>query len=273
MTDENSGDGGPEGDDPYESGEGGGADDEYDQDDDDDDEGGGGGGYPGRSRRFWVTLVVAVVVVVGIGLGLGLSFGRSSSTAPVGPEGVPVQNVPDLASPNSTVGGAPVDGITCRPTMEQADAYHVHVHVAIFVDGKQRRLPAGAGIVAPRASVNLPGGLFVDSGANDCLYWLHVHADDGIIHVEAPSKQNFTLGQFFDIWGQPLGPDQVGPARGTVVAFLNGTRFAGNPRNIPLLAQGDIQLDVGSPVVAFKPLKFQVVGGLCSTSCSGIPSS
>jgi hypothetical protein len=156
--------------------------------------------------------------------------------------------------------------------MAQTDPYHVHAHVDIFVDGKQVRIPAGAGIVPPRVAQQIPGGLFVDSGEKDCLYWLHVHADDGIIHVEAPSKGNYTLGQFFDIWGQPLGTDQVGPAHGPVVAFFNGKRFTGNPRDIPLQSQADIQLDVGTPVVPFKPLTFKVTG-LCSTSCSTIPGS
>lgn len=227
---------------------------------------------PRWSRRAWGATAVAILVLVGLGLGLGLTLGRGSSGAPVGPEGVPVQHVPDLASPDSTVKGTPVDGITCRPTMDQTAKYHVHAHLAIFVNGRQLRVPAGAGIVPPRASEQIPGGLFVDSGSDDCLYWLHVHADDGIIHIEAPAKENFTLGQFFDVWGQPLGPDQVGPAHGAVVAYLNGTRFAGNPRNVPLLSQAVIQLDVGSPVVPFKPLNFKVIG-LCSTSCSAIPTS
>ena len=227
---------------------------------------------PRWSRRRWVAVVVAVLVLAGLGLGLGLSLGSGSSNAAVGPEGVPLQNVPDLASPDSTLGGAPVDGITCRKEMDQQDPYHVHAHVAIFVNGQPVRIPAGAGIVPPRASEQISGGEFVDSGSRDCLYWLHVHADDGIIHVEAPAPQAFTLGQFFDIWGQPLGTDQVGPARGPVVAFLDGKRFTGNPRDIPLAAQAVIQLDVGTPVVAFKPLTFKVIG-LCSTSCSALPGS
>lgn len=225
------------------------------------------GDYPeGRPwwRRWIVIVAVVALAAVGIGLGLGLSAGSST---PSGPEGVPVQNVPDLASPDSTVSGGPVDGMTCRRTMDQTETYHIHVHVAIFVNGIQERIPAGAGIVPPRLQVQLPGGLFVDNGSTSCLYWLHVHANDGIIHVEAPHKQAFLLGQFFDVWNQPLGPDQVGPARGPVVAYVNGQRFSGDPRNIPLLNLEDVQLDVGSPTVAFKPLHFTVTG-LCSTSCS-----
>lgn len=218
-----------------------------------------------RPRWFKVALGVAVLAVVGLGVGLGL--GLSGSSTPSGPEGVPVQNVPDLASANSTVTGATVDGITCRKSMAQFVGYHVHAHVDIFVNGVQERIPAGAGIVAPRTESQIPGGLFVDNGLSSCLYWLHVHANDGIIHIEAPNHRTFTLGQFFDVWGQPLGPDQVGPALGPVVAFENGKEWTGNPRDIPLLSQAVIQLDVGTPVVPFKPMTFKVTG-LCSTSCT-----
>jgi hypothetical protein len=222
----------------------------------------------GRRHRL-AAVAAAVIVLIGLGLGSWFAFGRSSSHPT--PEGVPIQNAPDLASPNSTLSGAPVDGITCRKAMDQGVSYHIHVHVDVFVDGSLRRIPAGAGIVPPRIEEPAPGGVFVDNSNSSCLYWLHVHADDGIIHVESPHKQAFVLGQFFDIWGQPLSADQVGPARGPVVAFVNGQRFAGDPRNIPLTNLEVIQLDVGTPVVPYQPMHFTVTGS-CSTSCAP-PSS
>jgi hypothetical protein len=241
------------------------------EDYDEEDSPGASGASGGSGRPRWMA-VAAVVVLLGLGLGLGFGL-TGGSSGPPGPEGVPLQHVPDLASADSTVHGTPVDGITCRKGM-QADVigYHIHVHLDIFVNGRQARIPAGAGIVRPRSVTNQPGGPFYDNTLTSCLYWLHVHADDGIIHVESPSKQTFDLGQFFDIWGQPLGPDQVGPASGPVVAFVNGTRFAGNPRDIQLLSQDVIQLDVGAPVVAFKPMTFTVTG-LCSVTCTSPPNA
>ena len=239
-----------------EEAEGGGpSDDEFDDDED-------------YARPLWVkiALIAAVLSVIGLGIGLGLTLTKSSAK-PSGPEGVPLQNVPDLASANSTVAGTPVDGITCRKTMQQNVAYHIHIHLDIFVNGVQERIPAGAGIVPPRIQELVPGGTFVDNSGSSCLYWLHVHADDGIIHVESPTKHVFDLGNFFDVWGQPLGPNQVGPATGTVVAYENGKRFTGDPRDIPLTSQAVVQLDVGTPVVGFKSMKFTVTGN-CSITCS-----
>lgn len=224
--------------------------------------------YAGSRRRRLRVAAAGVVLVAALGLGLG--FGLSGSSGPpLGPEGVPLQNVPDLASPDSTVStGKPVDGITCRPQMDLGISYHVHAHLDIFVNGVQMRIPAGAGIVPPREIFQQPGGPFTDQSSTTCLYWLHVHADDGIIHIEAPKKQAFSLGEFFDIWGQPLSSSQVGPAQGAVVAFVNGQRFPGNPRDIPLMDRELVQLDVGTPVVGFKSMRWYTVTGLCATTCS-----
>jgi hypothetical protein len=51
---------------------------------------------------------------------------------------------------------------------------------------------------------------------------------------------------------------------------VNGRRFTGKPRDLPLLDHGVVQLDVGRPVVAFQPITF-AVKGLCGAgtfSCS-----
>lgn len=234
------------------------------------DDGGDDGDWP--TRRRWWPVVLAAAVVLGAGIGLGVGLISGGAAAPSGPEGVPIQQVPDLAPASTTASGAPVDGITCRTSTQQNVKYHIHIHVNVFVNGHQERLPAGAGIPAPQFDEHLASGLFIDNGVPDgCLYWLHIHANDGIVHVEAPSKQTFTLGQFFDIWGQPLSASQVGPATGIVTAFENGARFTGDPRDIPLLPHSVIQLDVGSPVVAFVPVDFDVIG-LCATGVASCAS-
>ena len=86
--------------------------------------------------------------------------------------------------------------------------------------------------------------------------WLHTHAADGIIHTESPVNRTYRLGELFDIWGQPLNRGQVGPAHGRVTALFNGRVFTGNPREIPLLAHAQIQLEVGRPLVAPDEITF-----------------
>ena len=216
--------------------------------------------------------ILLLVVLLALGGG-SAAWQLTRSTPPssyVGPEGVLVFNVPDLAAASTSSTGKSVDGITCRTELKEVVKYHVHALVTIYVIGKMMRLPAGVGITRPQIQQrNLPG-YFDDVGMHDCLYWLHTHAADGIVHVEAPMKQAFTLGQFFDIWGQPLGPGQVGPARGKVVVFENGKELTGNPRATPLLPHAVIQLDVGSPVEAFHQRSYKVTGscGVGATSCT-----
>lgn len=217
----------------------------------------------------WIFPVIAVVLAVGFAIATFLVLRGSDSTAAVGPEGVPIQNVPDLASPDSTVGGTPVNGITCRSSMGQNVVYHIHQHVKIFVNGEQKRIPAGVGIHGTPWQQDIDGGRFLNNSAKGCVYWLHSHADDGVIHVESPTERTFTLGDFFDVWGQPLTATQVGPAKGPVVAFLDGERID-DPRDVPLTDGGVIQLDVGEPVVPFEPMEFTVknVCGDGTLSCS-----
>ncbi len=147
--------------------------------------------------------------------------------------------------------GRPVDGIRCQ-TAEQS-LFHIHAHVTIFVNGSPRQIPAGVGIPGSHAQ-NSPQGP-VAAGGN-CLYWLHTHAPDGIVHVESPVHRTFTLGDFFDEWGQPLGPTTLGPVKGHVVAIYNGQVYLGNPRDIPLNAHAQIQLEVGTPLVAPEHITF-----------------
>jgi hypothetical protein len=219
--------------------------------------------------------VASLALVGALGVASGLTAWASvasSRTTSEGPEGVIVFNVADLAPAATTATGAPVDGVTCRSLSAEVVRYHVHVAVTVFVDGTRERLPAGIGITRPYLVEHLATGTFLDVGPHDCLYWLHTHAADGIVHVEAPSAGTFTLGQLFDVWRQPLGTRRVGPARGPVVVYENGRRLSGDPRATPLLAHGVIQIDVGSPVVPFRPFAYHVSGG-CGQGTTGCSSS
>jgi len=165
---------------------------------------------------------------------------------PLGPEGIPIPKGATLAPAASPMLGKSVDGIKCE--QREQVLFHIHAHLTIFVDGKARRIPYGIGIEPPLLGEVLPDGAFVTSGT--CFSWLHTHAADGIIHIESPVQRTYTLGEFFDIWKQPLSRTQVGPVHGRVVAIYDGKVFTGNPRSIPLKAHAQIQLEIGKPLVA-----------------------
>jgi uncharacterized protein YjeT (DUF2065 family) len=135
----------------------------------------------------------------------------------------------------------PIDGIPCAEGQRQA--MHIHVHLAVYVRGVERPVPAGIGVAGATVRRTSQGPLVV--GAL-CFYWLHTHAADGIIHAEAPRPRSFTLGEFFDIWGMALSSHRVGDARGPVTTYLGGQRFTSSPRTLRLVDRAVIQLDVGA---------------------------
>jgi hypothetical protein len=231
-----------------------------------------------QRRRKLLMAVGAVVVVIAVAIGITLAVAGGGGGAkaaggtahlklgslstlgtlkpapaagPAGPEGVPVPAAAALVGTGTVASGKDVDGISCQ-TSEQT-VFHIHAHLTVFVNGSARAIPAAIGIPGPQTQ-NTPQGSFVSSGT--CFYWLHTHAADGIIHIESPVHRTYTLGDFFDEWGQPLGPQQVGPAKGTVTALYNGQRYQGNPRSIPLNAHAQIQLEVGKPLVAPEKITF-----------------
>jgi hypothetical protein len=235
-----------------------------------------------RRRQRWLVALGAVVIVGGAAVGITLAVtsggsvasGSPGSSSPKltslstlgplkpapppgrsGPEGVPIPSGPPLASPSPQTDGQRVDGIGCD-TSEQV-LFHIHAHLTIMVSGSPRQVPAAIGIPDPHAQ-NTPQGPFIGSGK--CFYWLHTHAADGIIHTESPIHRTYTLGNFFDEWGQPLGPGQAGPAHGHVTAIYNGKVYHGNPRDIPLTKHAQIQLEVGTPLVT--PESITWPGGL-----------
>lgn len=136
--------------------------------------------------------------------------------------------------------GQTVDGIPCGAM--EVTTYHVHAHLTVYINGSQSTIPAGVGIADP--AVDARG--FVGSGT--CFMWLHTHDNTGIIHIEAPSEQTFTLSQFFDIWGKTLSSTQLEDTKGSVTAYVDGKKVNGNPGDIKLVNHESIVLMVGKSV-------------------------
>jgi hypothetical protein len=175
-----------------------------------------------------------------------------------GPETVPLAVGPKLATLANAATGQTIDGIQC--SNGEQFVLHEHTHLTIFVNGKAQVIPYGIGIPGFSGTTDTPDkAFFANSGS--CFYWLHTHAEDGVIHIESPSTSTkFALGQFFDEWGVPLSSTQVGQYKGVVTTFFNGRLYRGNPRTLPLGSHYQIQLDVGTPIVA--PVKITNWGNL-----------
>lgn len=173
--------------------------------------------------------------------------GLTSEPSPgtTGFEGVSIEGGTDLARAGTT-GTRTVDGIKCGAT--EVLTYHIHSHLTVYVNGQPRAVPGGIGIPGSQTETSTKGPVAV---GGQCIYWLHTHAPDGIIHIESPTRRLYTLGDFFGVWRQPLSSDQVAGATGTVTAIVDGKPWRKDPRAIPLLPHSVIQLSVGQPVPPF----------------------
>jgi hypothetical protein len=79
--------------------------------------------------------------------------------------------------------------LECGP--EMATGFHIHPILEIVINGEKIVVPANIGVRAT------------------CMTALHTHTPDGIIHVEAPEKRDFTLGDFFAVWDQPFNRQEI----------------------------------------------------------------
>lgn len=116
-----------------------------------------------------------------------------------------------------------IDGIPCE-TQEYA-VQHIHTHLDVFVNGQHVTVPQYVGIMG-----------------NKCLYWLHTHDDSGVMHIESPKPQNFTLGQFIDVWRTT---NTGAPPSGEPTIFVNGQEVATNLNNTELSAHDEITIAYG----------------------------
>jgi hypothetical protein len=136
--------------------------------------------------------------------------------------------------------GQPVAGISCDAM--EGQRIHIHQHLLILDHGNPVPVPYDVG---------RPAG-------NQCLYWLHTHTPDGVIHIESPANRTFTLGDFFAVWGQPLSTTRAATAftkeGSKLKVWVDGKPYAGDPAKIPLVRHADIVIEAGPPFLT--PPKF-----------------
>lgn len=115
---------------------------------------------------------------------------------------------------------------------------HWHVQLNITVRGEPR-------LVSSR--IGLASGTWVDHSLDEFglpgASPLHTHGATGRIHIESNDVRNYTLAEFFAIWGQPLGPDRLlnevaGPGE-EIVMVVDGDE---RPLDPGLVFQDEMQI-------------------------------
>ncbi len=142
---------------------------------------------------------------------------------------------------NSTVSrGLPVGRLTCTRSADQ----RVGVHLELFGRGRVVIVPAGIGVAPPwhARDDHVLGGR--------CSYPARTLEPTGVIQLLGDSR--LTLGMFFELWGQPLDADRLAGFRASggerVRAYVDGRRWRGDARAIPLRRHAEIVLELGASV-------------------------
>jgi hypothetical protein len=198
-----------------------------------------------RRRRTAVFATVGIAIGIAVIAFIGGAVGSpETSPTPSQPPASASASPTDNASvePTPTIGGSGplISGVACD--VDEQVTYHVHSHLNIRFEGELQPVPAAIGIL------------------DTCLYWLHTHSNQGVIHVEAPAETSFTLGQFFDIWGETLSSAQVlgravGPGESLFV-FVDRHRVEVDPRTIELGDLVAIELQIGAEPLDPLPYTF-----------------
>lgn len=172
-----------------------------------------------------MTLVAAVAVVL-----LALCTAPATGTT---------RTAPPWPAPTDLETRAEAAGL--RNVWGEPLAEHVHTHLTVL-DGA--------------TPVTVPGDVG-HSARRHFAAELHTHDTSGILHVESPTQQTFTLGQFFDEWDVSLGAGHVGGLRGELTVWVDGHRYLGNPRSIELTNRRQVVLAVTTVgEVAHRPAPF-----------------
>lgn len=117
----------------------------------------------------------------------------------------------------------------------EGEALHTHQHLDLFIDSQQVPIPEGIGI-------NKQERFFAP---------IHVHDNTGVIHVESPTVQTYTLGQFFDVWGVRFSDQCLGgycqEGEKKLLVYVNGQPVSGNYSRITLEPNQEIAIVYGLP--------------------------
>lgn len=111
---------------------------------------------------------------------------------------------------------------------------HTHQHLDLYLEGEKVTIPTDIG-------VNEQAGF---------LSPVHTHNETGIIHVESPTVQDFTLGQFFTVWGVRFNDQCLGgycsDEEKKLSLYLNGQQISDNYVNLKLEPKQEIVLIYGT---------------------------
>jgi hypothetical protein len=197
-----------------------------------------------NTKRAWIVVLGAALILVA-GAGVLAAIVRAGGDE--GPSRTPATagDLPAGGLPGLQTGQAPwpaeqdlltdrVEAVGIPFSATEGGAVHIHPTLSIVVDGEPVAVPTDIGI----------------SPAFGGLAALHTHDEVGTIHVESPIVRDYSLGEFFDVWGVRLTRRCLGGyctgRNKQLRAFVDGKPIRSNPRAIELADKQQILLVYGT---------------------------
>jgi hypothetical protein len=190
---------------------------------------------------------VSALVPIGCCLLLAVSDAGGSNRLVPTPIGTGVRFHPPALT-ERVVQRKEIAGLRCTTGRDE----RFGVHLELFARGLVVLVPAGIGVAPPWRAVRPQ----VLDGA--CSYAARTRTPTGVIEIVKSTR--LTLGTFFDVWGQPLGPTRLAgfdarPGQ-RVRAYVGGSRWMGPARAIPLARHAEIVLELGPYIPPHKSYLF-----------------
>ena len=202
----------------------------------------------GMDRGQKYIIAIAILFIAGM-----FTFGALSQRSNGSNVAAVIKTIDPDTLPGIQIGNAPwqpeidnlkgrLDAIALPALFEEGSALHTHQHLDIFINGKSVAVPADIGVNELQSFISP----------------IHTHDYSAVIHVESPTIQTFTLGQFFDIWGVRLSENCIGgycsDNQKNLKVYVNGKLVAGNPRLLELSEHQEIAVVYGDDAETPNPI-------------------
>jgi hypothetical protein len=194
---------------------------------------------PEERRTLWISIAFAAsgVAAIAIVAALFFAFGRGSGNAAPPPvdqsQLVGLQTGPAPWNAGDDHLPDRLGPLGLQRLGAEGEVIHIHQHLDIFVNGKKETVPALIGIYG-----------------NQFLTELHTHDTSGVMHVESPKKRQFSLGEFFGVWGVRLTKDCIGGycrPKTPWKLYINGAPYSGDPSKVVLIKHQEFAFVIGKP--------------------------
>jgi len=179
-------------------------------------------------RRRQLAWIVAITIVVAAGVFFFTNRDDQDTSSAALPGELTTEAPWDANAAKSaeraTALGLPAEGTTM----------HEHADVEVFVHGSKEPIPQDVGI----------------SAAGE-IQSIHTHDDTGLVHLESSQSREFTLGEFFGVWGVRFTPSCLGAhcneGDNRLQVFVDGEEVTGNLQDVQLDDQTVIVVAYGTP--------------------------